>query len=46
MSKSVQPSGSTGIESGSVSHDQGFDLLSNHRRRYVLYYLYERDRRS
>jgi len=48
MSKSVQPSGSIGIESGSegVSHDQGFDLLSNHRRRYVLYYLHERDQRA
>lgn len=48
MSKSLQPSGSIGIESGAsgVSHDQGFDLLSNHRRRYVLYYLHESDQRA
>jgi len=48
MSKSLQPSGSFGTETGvgGVSHDQGFRLLSNHRRRYVLYYLHERGRRA
>lgn len=48
MSQSVQPTESIGIEGGTsgVSHDQGFDLLSNHRRRYVLYYLHESDQRA
>ena len=48
MSKSVESRASAGIEPDDpgVSPDQGFDLLSNHRRRYTLHHLTRTERQT